>query len=75
MAPYLDSVTVRGSSHGIYSFSFPSVLTIIPQSFADVPVTESGVDTVAFLKASEGVVGLFGMFFFLSRIRLHPRLN
>ena len=29
------------------------------QSFADVP-TDGGVDTVAFLEASEGVVALFG---------------
>ncbi|KAH9176800.1 het-c2 protein [Lactarius sanguifluus] len=28
-------------------------------SFADVPITDAGVDTLAFLKASEGVVGLF----------------
>ena len=30
------------------------------QSFADVPVTDAGVDTVAFLEASQGVLGLFG---------------
>jgi hypothetical protein len=30
------------------------------QSFTDVPVTEKGVDTLAFLEASQGVVGLFG---------------
>ncbi|KAJ3552422.1 hypothetical protein NM688_g4159 [Phlebia brevispora] len=30
-------------------------------SFADVPVTDAGVDTVEFLKASEGVVGLFDL--------------
>ena len=30
------------------------------QSFADVPVTDAGVDTVQFLQAAEGVVGLFG---------------
>ncbi|EMD33710.1 hypothetical protein CERSUDRAFT_87038 [Gelatoporia subvermispora B] len=29
------------------------------KSFADVPVTDAGVDTVAFLQAAEGVVGLF----------------
>jgi hypothetical protein len=28
-------------------------------SFADVPITDAGVDTVAFLKASDGLVGLF----------------
>jgi len=28
-------------------------------SFADVPITDAGVDTLAFLKASEGLVGLF----------------
>ncbi|KAI0320459.1 glycolipid transfer protein domain-containing protein [Amylostereum chailletii] len=30
-------------------------------SFADVPITDAGVDTLAFLKASEGVVGLFDL--------------
>ncbi|KAI0784740.1 het-c2 protein [Abortiporus biennis] len=30
-------------------------------SFADVPVSDAGVDTVAFLKAAEGVVGLFDL--------------
>ncbi|TFY81976.1 hypothetical protein EWM64_g2037 [Hericium alpestre] len=30
-------------------------------SFADVPVTDDGVDTLAFLSASEGVVGLFDL--------------
>ncbi|KAI0081963.1 het-c2 protein [Panus rudis PR-1116 ss-1] len=29
------------------------------KSFADVPITDAGVDTVAFLQASEGLVGLF----------------
>ncbi|EAU91073.1 het-c2 protein [Coprinopsis cinerea okayama7 len=32
------------------------------KSFADVPVTDAGVDTVAFLEASEGLVGLFDLF-------------
>ncbi|TCD67874.1 hypothetical protein EIP91_011872 [Steccherinum ochraceum] len=30
-------------------------------SFTDVPVTDAGVDTVTFLKASEGVVGIFDL--------------
>ncbi|KAK0476725.1 glycolipid transfer protein [Armillaria novae-zelandiae] len=30
------------------------------KSFADVPVTDAGVDTLAFLEASEGLVGIFG---------------
>lgn len=29
------------------------------QSFADVPVTEEGVDTVAFLQASKGAAKIF----------------
>ncbi|KAH7890169.1 het-c2 protein [Phlebopus sp. FC_14] len=29
------------------------------KSFADVPITDSGVDTIAFLEAAEGVVRLF----------------
>ncbi|CAA7261808.1 unnamed protein product [Cyclocybe aegerita] len=31
------------------------------KSFADVPVTEAGVDTVTFLEASDGLVGLFDL--------------
>jgi len=30
------------------------------QSFADVPITDAGVDTLAFLEASGGLLGLFG---------------
>lgn len=30
------------------------------KNFTDVPVTDAGVDTVAFLEAAEGLVGLFG---------------
>jgi len=30
-------------------------------SFADVPITDAGVDTLAFLKASNGLVGLFDL--------------
>ncbi|KAG5653526.1 hypothetical protein H0H81_012600 [Sphagnurus paluster] len=30
------------------------------RSFADVPITDAGVDTVAFLEAAQGLVGLFG---------------
>ncbi|KAG6866400.1 hypothetical protein C0991_004685 [Blastosporella zonata] len=29
------------------------------KSFADVPITDAGVDTLAFLEASQGVLGLF----------------
>ncbi|KAF5355522.1 hypothetical protein D9758_006388 [Tetrapyrgos nigripes] len=31
------------------------------KSFADVPVTDAGVDTLAFLEASNGLVGLFDL--------------
>ncbi|KAK7473217.1 hypothetical protein VKT23_001315 [Stygiomarasmius scandens] len=31
------------------------------KSFADVPITDAGVDTVAFLEASTGLVGLFDL--------------
>jgi len=31
------------------------------KSFADVPVTDAGVDTIAFLEASQGLVGLFDL--------------
>jgi hypothetical protein len=33
----------------------------IIKSFADVPVTDEGVDTVQFLQAAEGLTGMFGM--------------
>ena len=35
-------------------YSFPS------KSFADVPITDAGIDTLAFLEASQGLLGLFG---------------
>jgi len=31
------------------------------KSFADVPVTDAGVDTLAFLEAAQGLVGLFDL--------------
>ncbi|KAJ8483527.1 hypothetical protein ONZ51_g4637 [Trametes cubensis] len=31
------------------------------KSFADVPITDAGVDTLAFLEAAQGVVGLFDL--------------
>ncbi|KAF5380368.1 hypothetical protein D9615_004737 [Tricholomella constricta] len=31
------------------------------KSFADVPITDAGVDTVAFLEAAQGLVGLFDL--------------
>ncbi|KIK09835.1 hypothetical protein K443DRAFT_671151 [Laccaria amethystina LaAM-08-1] len=31
------------------------------KSFADVPITDAGIDTVAFLEASDGLVGLFDL--------------
>ncbi|KAI0368326.1 glycolipid transfer protein [Pilatotrama ljubarskyi] len=31
------------------------------RSFADVPITDAGVDTLAFLEAAQGVVGLFDL--------------
>ncbi|KAF6763128.1 het-c2 protein [Ephemerocybe angulata] len=32
------------------------------KSFADVPITDAGVDTAAFLEASDGLAGLFDLF-------------
>ena len=37
------------------------------QSFADVTITEDGVNTVEFLEASEGLVKMFGSGIFLLR--------
>jgi hypothetical protein len=57
---------------------------MINQSFADVPVTDAGVDTAAFLQASEGVLGLFGLpmslkshsrYSYLAQIYLDPLLS
>jgi len=31
------------------------------KSFADVPITDAGVDTLAFIEASEGLVGMFDL--------------
>ena len=55
----------RHSSHSIF------IIVIITktdqdQSFADVPISDAGVDTVQFLLASEGLVGLFGKYLLLS---------
>ncbi|KNZ82194.1 Pleckstrin like proteiny domain-containing family A member, partial [Termitomyces sp. J132] len=33
----------------------------LSKSFADVPVTDAGVDTLAFLEAAEGLVGIFDL--------------
>lgn len=52
----------QGDSH--YWFQFAKDLSSIPKSFTEVPVTEAGVDTVQFLLASEGLVGMFGMFIY-----------
>ena len=55
----------RHSSHSIF------IIVVITktdqdQSFADVPISDAGVDTVQFLLASEGLVGLFGKYHVLS---------
>ena len=55
MAPYLETVKVFYCVFLSRCFCSRDV-----QSFADVPVTDAGVDTVAFLEAAQGVVGLFG---------------
>lgn len=34
--------------------------SFIAKSFVDVPITDAGVDTPAFLEASEGLLGMFG---------------
>lgn len=57
MAPYLDTVKVSRQNHHQGHVSD----NCIPcQSFADVPITDAGVDTVEFLQAADGLVGLFG---------------
>lgn len=43
--------------------------TEVTQSFADVPITDAGVDTLAFLEAAQGVVGLFGEYRVLVQVR------
>lgn len=32
------------------------------QSFADVPITDDGIETAQFLEASDGLVNMFGTF-------------
>ncbi|THH16399.1 hypothetical protein EW146_g4236 [Bondarzewia mesenterica] len=39
---------------------YPSILTFSEQSFAEVPIHDDGVDTAAFLEASDGLVDIFG---------------
>jgi hypothetical protein len=44
------------------------------QSFEDVQITRDGVDTVAFLEASDGLVDLFGTFCTLRNVSLTERV-
>ena len=53
----------RHSSHSIFIIAIITK-TYQDQSFADVPISDAGVDTVQFLLASEGLVGLFGKYLF-----------
>jgi len=39
----------------------PTFFGSISRSYADVPITEDGVDTIAFIEASEGVLALFDL--------------
>lgn len=45
------------------------------QSFVDVPVTEEGVDTLQFLEATQGLIGIFGEFLPPSTLSLSRRLT
>lgn len=56
MAPYFETVKV-GS---VVTTSSAINLADPMQSFADVPITADGVDTVSFLEASDGLVNMFG---------------
>ena len=58
MAPYLD--TVKVSERHNHPQGRVSDGPVSCQSFADVPITDAGVDTVVFLQAADGLVGLFG---------------
>lgn len=58
MAPYFETVKVRGL---LIEASRTSLN--LAQSFADVAVTEDGIDTKEFLEASDGLVQMFGGFF------------
>jgi len=64
MAPYLD--TVKVGTRRLFYPAAPVVVSLFlscslpSKSFADVPITDAGVDTLAFLEASEGLLGLFG---------------
>jgi hypothetical protein len=58
MAPYLEMVKVIFP----ISFSIHDRCSLNLKSFTDVPVADECVDTVQFLLASEGLVGMFGMF-------------
>jgi hypothetical protein len=54
MAPYFE--TVKVSRLPLYLHLILRTL----QSFADVPITADGVETVSFLEASDGLVNMFG---------------
>jgi hypothetical protein len=61
MATYFDTVKKVGLCLPLAQIS--SALTLFPshQSYADVPVTDKGVDTSAFLEATDGLIKLFDL--------------
>lgn len=58
VTPYFATVKVTSSIS--FTISFADFLRI--QSFADVLVTSDGVETAAFLDASDGLVNMFGTY-------------
>lgn len=66
MSTYFETVKKVRLSLSLPHPSTPSLhgaasLTHAPQSYADVPTTEEGVDTSAFLEATDGLVKLFDL--------------
>lgn len=59
MPPYLETIKVISSIYLFFVILERYSLNL--KSFAEVPITDAGVDTVEFLLASEGLVGMFGM--------------
>lgn len=56
---HLDGTALR-NCQGILHHSNQTQISSALQSFADVPITDDGVDTVTFLEASDGLVQMFG---------------
>lgn len=57
--------SIMDTADSFHAYQSPCSSNASQQPFQDVPVTEQGVDTAAFLEACEDVVKMFGGVYFL----------